>query len=91
MAPKRRQSLEALLAEYRKAGKSPAETAALASILSARAEAGLSQQQVAEKMGTTQSAIARLEGNLARGKYPSLRTLQKYAIALDKRVELRFI
>ena len=91
MAPKRRQSLEALLAEYRKAGKSPAETAALASILSARAEAGLSQQQVAEKIGPTQSAISRLEGNLARGKYPSLRTLQKYAIALDKRVELRFI
>ncbi len=88
---KLKQSAQTLAAEYKKAGKSPAEAAALASILTARRAAGLTQQQVAEQMGTTQSAVARMEANLARGKFPSLRTLHKYAKAVGKKVELRFI
>ncbi len=91
MASPKKQSLEALFTEYRKAGSSPAEVAALASILTARTAAGLTQQEVAEKMGTTQSSIARMESNLARGKYPSLRLLEKYAQAVGKRIDLRFI
>jgi ribosome-binding protein aMBF1 (putative translation factor) len=41
---------------------------------------GLSQRQLAERMGTTQSAIARLEGG---GVAPSLATLERLASALD--------
>lgn len=44
-----------------------------------RTEAGLTQAQLAELMGTTQSAIARLEGGGAR---PSLDTLEKLAAAV---------
>ena len=90
MAPKTR-SLEGLLADYRDSGKSPLEVAALKSILTARTDAGLSQQEVAEKMGTTQSGVARLESKLLRGTYPSIDSLEKYASAVGKHVIVRFI
>ena len=58
--------------------------------LKARAAAGVSQAEVAERMGTTQSAIARLESG--HGKHsPSLATLQKYAQALGCRLDLRLV
>lgn len=58
--------------------------------LKARAAAGLTQAEAAERIGTTQSAIARLESG--SGKHsPSLATLQKYAHALGCRLELRLI
>ena len=61
-------------------------------ILAARKMAGLSQAQVAKKMGTKASSIARLESSLATGKHsPSLSTLKKYAAALGKRVQLHLI
>jgi len=64
----------------------------LDAILNARAEAGLTQAQVAERMGTHAPAVARLENSLVNGKHsPSLATLQKYAAALGKRVEVRFV
>lgn len=64
----------------------------LDAILSARAEAGLTQAQVAERMGTQAPAVARLENALVTGKHsPSVATLQKYAAALGKRLEVRFI
>jgi transcriptional regulator with XRE-family HTH domain len=44
-----------------------------------RTEAGLTQAELAERMGTTQSAIARMEGGGAR---PTLETLEKLAVAL---------
>ena len=50
-----------------------------------RAEAGLTQAELAERMGTTQSAIARLEGGGAR---PSLRTLGKLAAALGQELSI---
>jgi len=83
--------LEELLAQYRKEGMTPSQVAALASFLTARADAGLTQAQVAERMGTTQSAVARLESNLARNKFPSMRTLRKYAEAVGKMVEVRLV
>ena len=56
----------------------------------ARAAAGITQAEVAERIGTTQSAIARLESG--KGKHsPSLATLQKYAHALGCRLELRLV
>jgi len=61
-------------------------------ILAARKTAGLSQAQVAKKMGTKASSIARLESSLASGKHsPSLSTLKKYAAALGKRVQIHLI
>jgi transcriptional regulator with XRE-family HTH domain len=58
--------------------------------LKARSSAGITQAEVAERIGTTQSAIARLESG--NGKHsPSLATLQKYARALGCRLELRLV
>ena len=55
-------------------------------LVAARAHAGLSQAQVAERMGTTQSTVARLES----GKHPpSLRTVQRYAQAVGGRAVVR--
>ena len=66
------------------------EFAFLDEVLKARAEAGLTQAEVAARVGTTQSAIARLES--AEPKHsPSIATLQKYAKALGYKVEIRLV
>ena len=53
-----------------------------------REKKGLSQRQLAERIGTTQSAIARLEaGNIS----PSLPTLDKIAHALGAEVSLSIV
>lgn len=58
-------------------------------LLAARARAGLTQEQVAESMGTTKSAVSRLE---AVGRHsPSVSTLQKYAKAVGCEVEIRLV
>ena len=68
------------------------EFALLDQILAARKSAGLSQADVAERMGTHAPAIARLESSLATGKHsPSQNTLRRYAQALGKRVELHLV
>ena len=60
-------------------------------LLKARSEAGLTQAQVAERMGTHPPAVARLERALATGKHsPSLATLRKYAQACGKELVLQF-
>ncbi len=54
-------------------------------LLKARLEAGLTQAQVAQRMGTQAPAVARLERALATGKHsPSLATLRKYVQACGK-------
>lgn len=66
------------------------EYALLDEFLKARADQGLTQAQVAEKIGTTQSAVARMESG--RGKHsPSLATLSKYAEALGCKLEVRLV
>lgn len=66
------------------------EGALLDLLLKARHDAGLTQAQVAERMGTQPPAIARLERSLATGKHsPSLATLRKYAQACGKALELK--
>jgi predicted transcriptional regulator len=66
------------------------ETALLDALLKARQEAGLTQAQVAERMGTQAPAIARLERALATGKHsPSVATLRRYVKACGKRLVLR--
>ena len=62
------------------------DLALLDALLKARLEAGLTQAQVAERMGTQAPAVARLERALANGKHsPSVATLRKYVKACGKR------
>ena len=66
-----------------------AEYALVREMLSARSRSGLTQEAVAELMGTTKSAISRLE---SAGKHaPSLRTLKKYAQALGCTLEIKLV
>jgi DNA-binding XRE family transcriptional regulator len=66
------------------------ESALLDALLKARQEAGLTQAQVAERMGTQAPAVARLERALATGKHsPSVATLRKYIKACGKRLVLQ--
>ena len=65
------------------------EFALLDVLLKARDEAGLSQAQVAKRMGTQAPAVARLERALATGKHsPSVATLRKYVSTCGKRLVL---
>ena len=58
-------------------------------LLRARHDAGLTQAQVAERMGTQAPSVARLERSLATGKHsPSLATLRKYAQACGRELVL---
>jgi predicted transcriptional regulator len=66
------------------------EFAFLSEVLKARQKAGLTQAEVAEKIGTTQSAIARLE-SISGTHSPSVSTLQKYAKALGYRLQIRLV
>jgi len=66
------------------------EAALLDALLKARQEAGLTQAQVAKRMGTQAPAVARLERALATGKHsPSVATLRKYVKACGKRLLLQ--
>jgi ribosome-binding protein aMBF1 (putative translation factor) len=58
-----------------------------AALIEARSRAGLTQEQVAQRMKTTQAVIARLEGG---GSKPSTRTLEKYAEATGSRLRISF-
>lgn len=58
-------------------------------LLKARARAGLTQDVVAERMGTTKSAVSRLE---AAGKHtPSLATLRRYARAVGCNLQVKLV
>ncbi len=56
-------------------------------VMEARAHSGLSQAQLARKMKTTQSAIARLESGKG---HPSTRTLSKLAAATGTKLRISF-
>ncbi len=59
-------------------------------LLSARQRAGLTQAEVAARMGTKTPAVARLEaGGGSRRHSPSIATLRKYAEAVGCRLEIR--
>ena len=58
-------------------------------MIKARARAGLTQDAVAQRMGTTKSAVSRLEG---AGKHaPSLATLRRYAQAVGCDLQVRLV
>ena len=64
------------------------EFAVMQAIIDTRKKKDYSQKELAEKLGTTQSAISRLEkGNIN----PTVGFLQKLAEALDARLDIRFI
>jgi DNA-binding XRE family transcriptional regulator len=66
------------------------EFEALDILLAARRRVGLTQAQVAERMGVKQSALARIETSLTSRKHsPSLATLRKYAAAIGCTIEIR--
>ncbi|MGL4636242.1 MAG: helix-turn-helix domain-containing protein [Beijerinckiaceae bacterium] len=61
------------------------EFAMAETFIRARANANLTQEQVAERMGTTQSVVARLESGRSK---PSYRTLERFADAVGAKVKL---
>ncbi len=66
------------------------EFALLDELLRARRRAGLTQAEVAARMGTKTPAVARLEaGGGSKGHSPSIVTLRKYAAAVGCRLEIR--
>jgi transcriptional regulator with XRE-family HTH domain len=68
------------------------EFSLLGELLKARQEAGLSQAEVAIRMGTKAPAITRLESSLSSGKHsPSIATLKKYANALGCHLQIKLI
>lgn len=56
-------------------------------LINARAQAGLSQQDVAARMKTSQQAVSRLEGGQAN---PSLNTLRSFAKATGTQLKISF-
>lgn len=73
---------------YRKAYEALEEEFVLASaVLDARNRAGLTQEELAKKMGTTQPVVARLESGRVR---PSMRTLERLAEATGSRLLISF-
>ena len=58
-------------------------------LLAARIKAGLTQEDVAESMKTSKSAISRLESG--RRHSPSVQTLKKYAKAVGCEIDIRLV
>jgi ribosome-binding protein aMBF1 (putative translation factor) len=67
--------------------KLESEFSLASAMIKARADADMTQEQVAQAMGTTQAVIARLES----GKVlPSTRTLERFAKATRTRLRISF-
>ena len=65
------------------------EYALVRELLAARTRAGLTQEAVAKLMGTTKSAVSRLE---SVGKHaPSMTTLKRYAEAVGCHLEIKLV
>lgn len=74
--------------DYRKAYEDLEEEFSLASaLIGARGEAGLTQEELARRMNTTQTVIARLESGRVK---PSTRTLERFAAATGHRLRISF-
>lgn len=74
--------------EYRKAYEDLAPEYALArAVIEARITAGLTQEQLAQRMDTTQSVVARLESGRTK---PSTQTLERLASATGTRLKISF-
>ena len=68
------------------------EFALLRQLLLARQQAGLSQAEVARKMGTKAPAVTRLAPSLSESRHsPTIATLKKYATAVGCKLEIRLV
>ncbi|WP_295407057.1 helix-turn-helix transcriptional regulator [uncultured Thiocystis sp.] len=68
------------------------EYSALSELVRARQQAGLTQEEVAARMGTTKSAVSRLEASIRSENHsPSFATLRKYAHACGKRLVITLV
>lgn len=68
------------------------EYALLRELLRARQQAGLTQAEVAEKMGTKPPAVTRLETSLSDSRHsPTIATLKKYARAVGCKLEVHLV
>ena len=56
-------------------------------LIEARVKSGLSQEELAARMGTSQSSIARMESGTA---WPSMRTLARFAKATSCELKIEF-
>ena len=63
------------------------EFALATALIKARADADMTQEQVAKAMGTTQAVVARLESGRVM---PSTRTLERFAKATGIRLRISF-
>jgi len=63
------------------------EFALIAALIDVRSKAGLTQAQVAERMGVKQPVVARIEG----GSNVSFNTLKRYAHATGCKVKVEFV
>jgi len=63
------------------------EFALASALIKARGDAGMTQEQVAAAMGTTQAVVARLESGRV---LPSTRTLERFAKATHTRLRISF-
>ena len=63
------------------------EFALVSQVIKARADAGLTQEQLAKRMNTSQAVVARLESGRA---LPSMRTLTRFAQATGHRLKISF-
>jgi DNA-binding XRE family transcriptional regulator len=74
--------------EYKAAYNSLEQEFAIAgALIRARSEAGMTQTDVAARLGVTQPAVARIES----GKNVSLRTISRYAAAVGKKITLEVL
>ena len=74
--------------KYRKAYEALEDGFVMAkAVIAARTRAGLTQIELARKVGTTQAVVARMEGGRVQ---PSLRTLQRLAAATGSKLTIRF-
>ena len=64
------------------------EFSLIKALMEARAEKGLTQKDLAEKTGISQGDISRIERGSAN---PSIKTIQRIATALDKKVQILFV
>ena len=63
------------------------EFALVSQVIKARADAGLTQEQLAKRMNTSQAVVARLESGRIM---PSMRTLTRFAQATGHRLKISF-
>lgn len=68
------------------------EFAALSALLEARTLAGLTQADVAARMGVSQPVVARIESSLGTKNHsPSLNTLRRYASACGMKLIIQMV